>query len=462
MAENKASDIIGNLRINYDRGVQAIKRENYDYAIELLSDLLNKDPSNVDVRFNLREAARGKSEKSGGFFKKMMNTAGGGHHLAKAQLALNQDPLEALKEAELMLVSDPKNVTALKISAEAAEKAKFQKTQLKSLLMVHNLAPEDISANSRLADLYCDLDQPEKAEQVYAVLCQHHPGDQDLEMAAKNISARRTMNRGGYEKGEAGATFRKSLKDNEQAKLLEQEQKGYKDEDTLKNLLAEYERRFETESENLKLIKDIAEVYTQLGNYYRALEYYTYLQGIPDSMDSAVEKNIALVTVKRYNQVIEELDPSLEDYEAQKRDLETARDQMVFESVESRVERYPTDMDARFEYGTMLHKRGDFQAAIKELQHVQKFPRLHRKAVLYLAKCFSSVQMTDLAINALQKEVDQNTEMDQDQKELIYTLAGILEESDRGEEAIAHYKSIFEVDISFKDVGDKVSAYYRK
>ena len=462
MAENKASDVIGNLRINYDRGVQAIKRENYDYAIELLSDLLNKDPSNVDVRFNLREAARAKSEKSGGFFKKMMNTAGGGHHLAKAQLALNSDPLEALKEAELMLVSDPKNVTALKISADAAEKAEFQQTQLKTLLMVHKLAPEDIPANTKLANLYCDLDKPEKAEQIYAVLCQHHPGDQDLMMDAKNISARRTMNRGGYEKGEAGATFRKSLKDDDQAKLLEQELKGYKDEDTLKNLLAEYERRFETESENLKLIKDIAEVYTQLGNYYRALEYYTYLRGIPESMDSSVEKNITDVTVKRYNQVIGELDPSLEDYEAQKRDLEAARDQMIFESVQNRVERYPTDMDARFEYGTMLQKRGEYQGAIKELQHVQKFPRLHRKAVIYLARCFAAVDMTDLAINALQKEVDQKTEMDDDQKELVYTLAEILEEGDRGEEAITHYKAIFEVDISFKDVGDKVGAYYRK
>ena len=241
MAEKKASDIIGNLRINYDRGVQAIKRENFDYAMELLSDLLNKDPANVDVRFNLREAALGKSEKSGGFFKKMMNTAGGGHHLAKAQLALSNDPLEALKEAELMLVSDPKNVTALKISADAAEKAEFTQTKLKTLIMVHKLAPDDIQANSKLADLYCDLDQPEKGEQIYAVLCKHHPSDQDLMMAAKNISARRTMNRGGYEKGDAGATFRKSLKDDSEAKILEQEQKGYKDEETLNNLLQEYD-----------------------------------------------------------------------------------------------------------------------------------------------------------------------------------------------------------------------------
>ena len=179
-------------------------------------------------------------------------------------------------------------------------------------------------------------------------------------------------------------------------------------------------------------------------------------------MDSAAEKRIADVTLKRYNQVVEELDPAQEDYEVQKRDLEEARDQFVFESLEARVERYPTDMDARFEYGMALHARGDFQNAIKELQHVQKFPRLHRKAVLYLAKCFASVEMIDLAINALQKEVDKNSEMDEDRKELLYTLGSILEDNDRGEEAIAHFKSIFEQDISFQDVGEKVNNYYRK
>jgi len=273
MPETKASDIIGNLRINYDRAIQAIRRENYDYAIELLSDLLKKDPSNFDVRMALREASLKKSEKKGGFFQKMLNTAGGGHHLAKAQLALKSDPHEALAEAEKLLVTDPKNVAALKISADAAIACGFVQTSLRSLVMVHKLAPDDVQGNTKLANLYCDLGEPEKAEQVFGVLCRHHPNDQDLQMAAKNISARRTLKRGGYEDGAAGGTFRRALKDTDEARLLEQEQRMHKDEDTINSLLAEYERRFESEPENIKLVKDIAELYAQSKNYYRALEY---------------------------------------------------------------------------------------------------------------------------------------------------------------------------------------------
>ena len=460
MPEKKASDIIGNLRINYDRAIQAIRRENFDYAIELLNDLLKKDPSNVDVRMQLRKAALEKSEKKGGFFKKVLKTAGGGHHLAKAQLALNTDPIEALGEAEQMLIADPKNVTALKIAAQAAKAADFPETQLRSLVMVHKIAPEDKEANPELANLYCDLGEPEKAEQVYGVLLKHNPDDQDLMMASKNISARKTLKRGGYEDGEAGATFRKGLKDSEEAKILEQEQRMHKDEETINNLLAEYERRFETEPENIKLVKDIAELYTQSKNYYRALEYYNHLKEIPDALDSSIEKAIAEVTVKRYDQVIAELDPTGEDYEGEKSGLEQARNEFQFENLAARVARYPTDMDARLELGIARFDRREFADAIKEFQHVQKFPRLARKAVLYLARSFAAREMTDMALNTLQKAVDAKTELDDDQKELVYTLGAILEQADRMDEALEQFKKIYEVDIGFRDVAAKVEGAY--
>lgn len=460
MAEKKASDIIGNIRINYDRAHQAIRRDNFDYAIELLADLLKKDTSNIDVRMSLREAALKKAEKKGGFFNKMLSTAGGGHHLAKAQLALKNDPQEALAEAERMLVSDPKNVSALKISADAAIACGYTQTCLRTLTMIHKIAPEDIQANTKLANLYCDLGEPEKAESVYGVLCKHHPNDQDLQMAAKNISARRTLKRGGYEDGKEG-TFRKSMKDEGGAKLLEQEQRMHKDADTIASLLEEYERRFETDSNNIKLVKDIAELYTLQKNYYRALEYYNHLQDIPNALDSAIEKNISEVTIKRYNQFIDELDPTAEDYEQQKADYVAMRNEFEFENLVQRVKKYPTDMDARFELGLAYFNREDYGEAIKELQHVQKFPRLQRKAVLYLAKSFAARNMTDLAINSLQKFVEVKADMDEDQKELIYTLANIYEGADRGEEAIAHYKSIYEVDIRFRDVEQKIEDHYR-
>ena len=235
----------------------------------------------------------------------------------------------------------------------------------------------------------------------------------------------------------------------------------HKDEETISALLEEYERRFETQPNNIKLVRDIAELYSQQKKYYRALEYYNHLQEIPNALDSAIEKDIAAVTVKRYNQVIDELDPTADDYEQQKADYETLKIEFEFDNLVQRVRKYPTDMDARFELGVAHFKRKDYAATIKEMQHVQKFPRLQRKAVLYLSRAFAARNMTDLAINALQKYVEAKTDMDEDQKELIYTLATIYETADRKPEAIEHYKAIYAVDIAFRDVEKKIEDHYR-
>lgn len=461
MPEKKASDIIGKHRVNYDRAIQAIKKENYDYAIELLGDLIKKEPTNLDVRMNLRRACLEKSEKKGGFFQKIIGTAGGGHHLARSQLALKSDPIEALTEAELMLISDPKSITALKISAEAAEAAGFPETHLRSLVMVHRFAPADIESNRKLANLYCDLGLPEKAEQVFAVLLTHYPDNQELMMESKNISARRTMKQGGYEDGKAGGSFHKALRDSEEAKLIERERRMHKDEDTIYNLLAEYERRFETESQNVKLVKDIAELYALKKDYYRAIEYYNHLEGIPDAMDSSIEKTIAETKVKCYEQAIAGLNSTDDEYETQKAAYEEERDSFRFDNLVERVRCYPTDMNSRFDLGIARYDRKEYEEAIKEFQRVKNFPRLMRKAVLYLARCFAARDMTDMAISSLLKVVEENAELDDERKELIYTLALIYEQADRMEDAIGHYKTIYEVDIGFRDVADKVENHYR-
>jgi len=359
-------------------------------------------------------------------------------------------------------LGDPQNVAALKISAEAAMACGFTQTCLRTLLAVHRHAPEDIQANTRLANLYCDLDEPEKAERIYSVLCQHHPADSALQMAAKNISARRTMRRGGYEDGSAGGTYRRGLKDADEAQFLERQARGHKDEATIDALLLEYERRFESEPENIKLIRDIAELYTLRHNYYRALEYYNHLGTIPHAMDSAIERTVAEVTSKRYDQAVEELDPAAEDYEERKAELVAAKAQYRFDDAQDRVRRYPTDMDARFELGLLLFDRRDFDAAIKEFQHVQKFPRLKRKGMLYLARSFAERGMRDLAIGTLRRAAEEKAEFDDEQKELLYTLAEIHEQGGEREEAIKHYKAIFAADIAYRDVAAKVRADYHE
>lgn len=461
MPEKKASEIPPALRAQFEKGVQAIQRENLDYAFDLLSAVVQKAPEFLAGREALRRAAVIRAKKGTSIFKKVMNTAGGGALLAKAQILLKSNPLDAVWEAEKILTSDPVNVSAHKVLGEAAIAADLPLTALVSLEIVHQATPHDLAGNLLLANLHISRGQIDKAQAVYDVLLKHYPNDPELAMQAKNVSARKTMAEGGYDQAGTEGGYRNMLKNKAESELLEQEGRQVKDENTAGRLLVEYEKRLEAEPENLKLIRNIAELYTTKRDYYRALEYYNRLAEIPGGLDARIEADIREVTLKRYDQCIhEELDATAEDHETQKAALVAQRAEFLIDDCRRRVERYPTDMQARFEYGQLLFDAGKVGEAIAEFQKAQTNPNVRLRALLYLGKCFARRRMNDLAAKKLQEAINEKQGMDEEKKDLIYTLAGVLEAMDKKDDAIDQYKLIYEVDIGYRDVGKKVDDYY--
>src|SRR2546427_13262624 len=109
MAEKGINDLPRELRMLFTKGSEALARENYDYSMELFTQILAREPSMFDVRKVLREAQLRKAGGKSGFFKKMLSNASSSPLVAKGQLALRKDPAEALQVAEQILNSDPHN-----------------------------------------------------------------------------------------------------------------------------------------------------------------------------------------------------------------------------------------------------------------------------------------------------------------------------------------------------------------
>ena len=78
----------------------------------------------------------------------------------------------------------------------------------------------------------------------------------------------------------------------------------------------------------------------------------------------------------------------------------------------------------------------------------------------YLGQCFARRGMNDMAARTLQNAIKEKTAFDAEKKELIYTLAGVLERMNNKPEAFEQLKLIYEVDSGYKDVGPRVEAYY--
>jgi tetratricopeptide (TPR) repeat protein len=287
------------------------------------------------------------------------------------------------------------------------------------------------------------------------------PGDAELAQALKNISARRTMKEGGYGELASGAgSSRDILKNEEEAISLEQEKRVQRTEDNTERLIAEYETRLQTEPDNLKLVRSLAELYTQKKQFDRALSLYERIKSTELGNDPSLERAMAETNVRRFEYEIEKLDPASADYAEQAARLNADKLAYQIAECQKRVEKYPTDLAFRFEMGVLYFQAGKIGEAIQEFQKAQGNPHKRIPAMNYLAQCFAKRKMFDLAAKTLQAAIKEKLVFDDEKKELIYNLGSVLENMGKKENAIEQFKLIYETDIGYKDVAAKVDAYY--
>src|SRR5436190_18538979 len=128
MPEKSLNEIPRDVRELYQKGATALQRQNFDYALAILQQVLQKEPAFFDCRQALRAAQFKKSGNSTGFFKKMLGGASSSPLLAKAQMSVRKDPIEAIQTLEQILSGDPSNSAAHKMLAEAALVVDFPRT----------------------------------------------------------------------------------------------------------------------------------------------------------------------------------------------------------------------------------------------------------------------------------------------------------------------------------------------
>src|SRR6185436_900050 len=239
MPEKNVSALPRELRDLYQKGTQALTRQNFEYAIAILNQVLAKDPSCFECRQALRAAQFKNAGNSGGFFKKMLGGASSSPAMAKAQMSVRKDPIETIRILEEVLKNSPKDYNVAMDYAQALAKA----------------------------------GQQEKAEGVLMDLQRAHPHKSEIGQALKDISARKTLSEGYDQLADGTGSYRDILKNKDEAVSLEQQNRQVKTDDVADRLIREYTARLATEPRNLKLLREVAELYAQKKDFDKALEY---------------------------------------------------------------------------------------------------------------------------------------------------------------------------------------------
>lgn len=460
MPEKALNQIPRALREQYEKGVTALERKNYDYAIAILTNTLEKEPAFYECREALRASQAKKTGGGSGFFKKMLSGASSSPLVAKAQLAMHSNPQEALSIAEQILNNDANSTAAHKLVAEAALQLQFPKTALLSLLILTKHSPKDEDIAKQLANVYAELGQGEKAEQIYAELIRRHPGDPQLSEEYKNISARKTLSESGYQAIAAGTgSYRDILKDKEEAVTLEQQSRQVKSEDVAARLIKEKEMRLDADPKNVNLLRSLAELHTQKNDFDRALEYYGKIEAL-GFLDAELRRAKSEVGIKQLDHAIESVNPQAPDCADQVAQLTAQKNAFILQECKERSEAYPNDLEIKFELGQLYFKAGKITEAIQEFQKSKANPHRRISSQSYLGQCFAKRNMNDLAARTLQNAIAEKPTFDEEKMELVYTLGCVLEKMGKKTEAIDQFKQIYEVDISYKDVAAKVDQFY--
>ncbi len=461
MPEKSINEISASWRELYEKGLIALKKDNLDYALTIFTKVLEKEPGFFECREALRVAQFKKAGAGRGFFRRSFQGLSVGPLLAKGQIALRSNPVEAMEVAEHILNSDPNSAMAHKLLAEAATAADFPKTAVLSWEIVRKNNPKDTGVALQLGQVLARAGMIARAESVYGDLLRADPGNLEIAQALKDLSARRTMAEGGYDSLSDGkGSYRDILRNKEEAVALEQEQREVKTEDVALNMIREYESRLEREPQNLKLLRSLAELHVQKGDLDGALAYYERLAKQTMGNDPSLDRAIAEIRLRQIDKAIASLDPQAGDHAAQVESLQAQRQEFQLSECRQRVERYPNDLAIRFEMGQLDYQAGRISEAIQEFQKSQANPHMRIPSLYHLGLCFSKRGLNDLAARTLQNALKEKVGFDDERKELIYALGCVFEAMGQREQAIEQFKQVYEVDIGYKDVAAKVDAFY--
>ena len=462
MAEKSVNEISRDIRAIFQKGNDALLRENYDYAVDLLTQVMEREPAFYEGRKALRAAQAKKAGGGGGFFKKAWSSASSSPLVAKGQIALRRNPVEALAIGEQILNSDPNSSGGHRLIAEAAVALDMPRTAVMSLDMLFRNSPKDKTIAIQYANMLAEIGEARRAEKILMDLQNAMPSDPELNQALKDLSARKTLSEGGYDAlADGKGSYRDILRNEKEAVSLEQANRSQKTEDQGKNLIAEYEARLKTEPNNVRLMRNIAELYTEKKQYDLALQFYEKIKASDaGAADASIDAAIALTKTRRFENQIEKLDATAPDYTDKVAQINAEKQAFRIAECQKRVEKFPTDLAIRYEMGVLYFEAGKIGEAIQEFQKSKTNPNKKLASMNYLAQCFAKRKMYDLAAKTFQEAIKEKPVFDEEKKDLIYNLGTVLEAMEKKDEAIEQFKLIYEVDSAYRDVAARVDAFY--
>ncbi|MFT5239849.1 MAG: tetratricopeptide (TPR) repeat protein [Candidatus Promineifilaceae bacterium] len=457
MAEVTIEEMPRNVQDIFNRAFAAFERKNYEYSIDLFTSVLNHEPGLLKARQYLRRSqiAKSKAAISGSAAASLTLTKCMGNYLKAQMLAGGKNPKKGMAAADKLLSQDPLHPQFVQIFATAAENAGYPEAAILTLEMAFERRGDDIAIAKRLAGLYADVGQTRKARECYERLVELRPNDLNLLKILKDAIAIDSME-GTWKQDDTTQkrSFRDIMKNSDEAALLEQESKAVKTDKDADALIADALAKLKDDPDNINYYRALGRLYAQQEMFKESIEVLQMaVERSPG--DAELDRALSSVHVQRFDHELTVLASEGGDSSAIE-NLELERAQFVLDDLGDRVQRYPNDLGFKFDYGVALLSHEHVNEAIQNFQSAQRSPKHRTRALYHLSICFKKKKQYDMAAEQLQTALSEMPIMNENKKDVLYELGQVHELIGNEDVALSFYKQIYQVEIGYKDVAERV------
>ncbi len=444
----------------FDKASEAVKRNNFGYAVNLFQDILAIQPEFLQARKALRAVGeRIFKEKGGGFFLKITAFFIGLVPLIKIMIfSLSKKHEKIIIDCENYLQNDPYNKFMLSRLAKSAFELEYNDTAIFTCEYLLEKNPRSVSTLRMLAALYQRKKDYGKAIEFYNRILKIIPSDQEAHRGSKDLAAMNTISKSNLETAKSS---RDVMVDQKETEELDQEERMIHTAEDLEKAFDRVNKRIEQSPDASKNYVRLGELYERKNDFENAKKSYEKAKSL-NPEDFSITLKIGDLAINSKTAAIKELvkqsKAAPENPEIRKKLdlLKKEQIEIAITEYQRRVKAQPTNLAFHFNLGKFSFAQGNLDQSISELQQSSKDPKHRTDSFNMLGLCFTSKKQYDLARHQFEQALESLPDMTEKKKEVLYNLGCLHEKNSQQQEAKNIFEQIYEIDINFKDVAAKI------
>ena len=446
---------------SWKRGSEAMAKEDWDYAIAMFTTSVTMDPANLMYRQSLRgvEYRKYGNNKTGARLSgpRLMGIRG---MIKKARMQKNWDQVD--QEAEKGLQLNPWDSQLNADVAEACRERGFDEIAVYSFERALEVDQSNKDLLKNLADLYEERGEYDKAIGAWSRIAKLDPNDQTANRRITDLHTQKVTHRGGYD----GATSTKQVRA-KPATGYDQyaPATGQKDESVApgESIEADLKHQIRKSPDNKELYQKLADHYRREDRLDDAMTYFEKALELSGG-DPAIREQLEDTELQRMRKSVDAAGEKLRaapDDDSLKQQAAALRSEFIkreIQVLQSRVERYPKDLQKKFDLANRLMKFKKWDQAIPLLQAASANNKLEPEARVMLGECFLSDNKKPLAARQFETAVKLLNVHEQPDLFLKchYVLGRLEEEKGNTEAAIGHYTDVLSLDYNYRDARNRM------